>query len=271
MKKLLTAVIITLVFLSNMITVAAAGTEGAASYITDKLSSGIIALAYDAPKSDSKLKVMVEKDGKQVTYNLKNDGTTENFPLSMGDGEYKVSILENVVDNQYKYVSTENINLDIPDENQIFLASVQNVNWNENTSAVIKAKELTKGLKSDSQKIKAIYEYIISNVTYDFDKVNKLPKDYLPDIENTIKSGKGICYDYASTYAAMLRSLGIPTKLVKGYSTLVTGYHAWNEVYNSETGKWMVTDTTYDAQMKGAKHKYSLEKVASEYSKVFEY
>lgn len=271
MKKLLTAVIITLVFLSNMITVAAAGTDGAALYNTDKLSSGIIALAYDAPQSDSKLKVMVEKDGKQVTYNLKNDGTTENFPLSMGDGEYKVSILENVVDNQYKPVSTEKIKLDIPDEKQIYLASVQNVNWNMNSTAVAKAKELTKGLKSDSQKIKAIYDYMISNVTYDFDKITKLPKDYLPDIENTISSGKGICYDYASTYAAMLRSQGIPAKLVKGYSTLVTGYHAWNEVYDSESGKWIVTDTTYDAQMKVAKHKYSMEKSASEYSKVFEY
>ncbi len=270
MKKLFTAVIVTLVFLFNMMPAAAAGSDKTASYITDKLSSGIIALAYDA-QTDSKLKVMVEKDGQNVTYNLKNDGTTENFPLQLGDGEYKVSILENVVDNQYKYVSTKNIKLDLPDEKQIYLASVQNINWNTNMAAIIKAKELTKGLTTDSQKIKAVYDFLVNNVTYDFDKLSKLNNDYLPNIDNTIRTGKGICYDYASTYAAMLRSLGIPAKLVKGYSTLVDGYHAWNEVYDSENGKWIVTDTTYDAQMKVAKRKYSMEKSAKQYTKVHEY
>ena len=269
MKKLFAAVIIILAFVFNMTTVAAAA-DSTVSYNTNQLSSGIIALAYDA-QTDSKLKVMVEKGDKKVTYNLKNDGTSEKFPLQFGDGEYKVSILENVVDNQYKYVSTENIKLDLPDEKQMYLASVQNINWNANMAAIIKAKELTKGLKSDSQKIKAIYDYLVSNVKYDYDKLTKLPNDYLPNIDNTIASGKGICYDYASTYAAMLRSLGIPAKLVKGYSTYVNGYHAWNEVYSSETGRWIVTDTTYDAQMKLAKSKYSMEKNADKYTKVFEY
>jgi hypothetical protein len=268
MKKLLTASIIIAVFLTNMLTAAAAGSDAATSYNTDRLSSGIIALAYDA-QADSKLKVMVEKDGKKVTYNLRNDGLTENFPLQFGDGEYKVSILENVVDNQYKYVSTENIKLDLPDDKRLYLESVQNINWNKDMTAIKKANELTKGLKTDSQKIKAIYDYVVNNFSYDFDKLTKLSSDYLPDIDKTVASKKGICYDYASTFAAMLRSQGIPAKLVKGYSTLVTGYHAWNEVY--ENGKWIVVDTTYDAQMKKAKTKYTMGKKAGQYTKVYEY
>ena len=43
----------------------------------------------------------------------------------------------------------------------------------------------------------------------------------------------------------MLRSQGIPTKLVKGYSDNVDGYHAWNEVYINE--EWITIDTTLDA------------------------
>ena len=44
----------------------------------------------------------------------------------------------------------------------------------------------------------------------------------------------------------MLRSIGIPTKLVKGYKNDIDGYHAWNEVYISEKG-WVIVDTTYDS------------------------
>jgi transglutaminase-like putative cysteine protease len=112
--------------------------------------------------------------------------------------------------------------------------------------AIAKANEITRGLDSDKDKIESVYEYIINNVAYDHNKISTLPSNYVPDIDNIITSGKGICYDYASVFAAMLRSQGIPVKLVKGYSKNVTGYHAWNEVFDSETGEWITLDTTYE-------------------------
>jgi transglutaminase-like putative cysteine protease len=133
------------------------------------------------------------------------------------------------------------------------------------------ASKLTEGLSTDSKKIKAIYDYVINNLSYDYGKLAKLSTTYVPDIDNTIASGKGICYDFSSVFAAMLRSQGIPAKLIKGYSPNVEGYHAWNEVYNSDTGKWMVIDTTYDSQMKAANKKYSMEKKQSQYSVSYEY
>ena len=270
MKKFLVSLIIASAFLLNISVVNAAGLNSTALFNTAKLDSGILAVSYNTG-TESKLKVMIEKSGKKVTYNLKSDGTAENFPLQMGDGEYKVSILENIEGNKYKYISTENVNLDLADDNQVYLASVQNINWNSNMAAINKAVELTKGLKTDSQKINTIYNYLVNNVTYDYDKLATLSNDYLPNIDKTVASGKGICYDYASTFAAMLRSQDIPVKLVKGYSPNVTGYHAWNEIYNSETGKWMIVDATYDAQMKEAKVKYSMEKSTSQYTKVYDY
>lgn len=269
-KKLIVSLIIAIVVLLNISVVNAAGLSTAALFNTEKLDSGIITISYNTD-INAKLKVMIEKNGKKVTYNLNGDGKAESFPLQMGDGDYKVSVLENVEGDKYKYISTENVNLGLKDDNQVYLASVQNINWNSNMIAINKAADLIKGLKTDSQKVDTIYSYLVGNITYDYDKLANLSNEYLPNIDDTVISGKGICYDYASTFAAMLRSQGIPVKLVKGYTTNVTGYHAWNEIYDSETKKWMTVDLTYDAQMKAAKVKYNMEKKTSQYTKVYEY
>ncbi len=237
---------------------------------TSQINRGVVPLAYNTT-ADKKLKVIVEKDGKKVTYNLKNDGTVEYFPLQYGNGNYKVSVLENISGTKYKYLKSETVKLNLKNPNDVYLSSVQNINWNENMAAIKKANELTKGLKNDSEKIKKIYEFAVNNFSYDYEKLKTLNNDYLPDIDKTLKAKKGICYDYSSMIAAMLRSQGIPTKLVKGYADKVDGYHAWNEIYDESKGRWIIVDATYDSQMKAAKVKYSFEKKASAYRKVNEY
>ena len=57
---------------------------------------------------------------------------------------------------------------------------------------------------------------------------------YLPDLDEVLASGKGICFDYAALMAGMLRSQDIPCKLVVGYAD--TAYHAWISVWSPETG-----------------------------------
>ena len=269
MRKFLISIMVAAIFLINTLSVNAEGLVTKNVFDTSLVSSGVVKISYSL--NIKKLKVLVEKNDKRYSYNLKNDGTVESFPLQMGNGDYKVSILENIDGNKYKYVSTETINLDLKDQKLVYLTSTQNINWNYNMAVIKKAEELTKGLSNDSEKIKAIYNYILNNHEYDFDKLSKLSTDYLPNIDSFQKSGKGICYDYASTLAGMLRSINIPTKLVKGYSTNVKGFHAWNEVYNKSSDKWILIDTTYDSQMKAAKVKYTMVKDNSDYTKVSEY
>jgi len=270
LKKLFALIVTGFLIFSNLIIADAADMNSTARFDTNKLNSGIISVSYRADISN-KIKVLVEKSGETVTYNLKSDGTSESFPLQLGDGRYKVSVLENVEGNKYRYVSTESVTLDLTDDNQVYLESIQNINWNYNMAAIIKAGELTQGLNTDNQKVSAIYNYLVSNVTYDYGKLAKLSYDYLPDIDTTIAGGKGICYDFAATFAAMLRSQGIPAKLVKGYAKGVSGYHAWNEVFNSETGKWETIDTTYDSQMRAGKAEYSMIKDSARFTMVYEY
>lgn len=270
MRRFFISIIVGLVFFFNTAFVNADTLAASTIFNTTQISAGLIKVSCGTEK-DKKLKVLVEKDGKRISYDLKSDGTAENFALQMGNGDYTVSVLKNIEGNKYSYVSTENVKLDLADQKEVFLNSVQNINWNDDMAAIKKAKELTNGVKEDQDKINNIYNYIISNFKYDFDKLNRLTFDYLPDIDSTLASNKGICYDYSSVFAAMLRSVGIPAKLVKGYSTNVNGYHAWNEVYDRKTDKWIIIDTTYDSQMKAAKAKFKMEKESSEYTKVYEY
>jgi len=265
-KKLLIAILIGIILSFNIMPINATVNP---VVDTEKVEMGVVAVSYT---SDVKLKVTVEKSGKRVTYDLRNDGKTEYYPLQLGEGSYQVSVLENIGGTKYKRVQSKTVNLKLDDANKVYLASVQNINWNREMKAIKKANELTKGLKTDKEKINAIYQYLISNISYDYDKLKTLDSNYLPNIDKTLEEKKGICYDYSSTFAAMLRSQGIPAKLVKGYSK-ATGetYHAWNEVYLSETGKWIIVDTTYDAQMKLAKKKYTMQKNSKDFTKVYEY
>ena len=267
MKKLLVSLITAVVLITSVSVASAAPTP---MFDTVKLESGVVAVGYDSGSS-SRLKVLVEKNGKKLNYDLQNDGTIENFPLQMGEGTYIVSVLENTEGKKYKYISSKTIELDLENDNSVYLASVQNINWNYDMKAIKKAAQLTKGMKTDRQKINAIYKFMVNNFEYDYDKLETLEGTYIPNIDETLKSRAGICYDYSSLMAAMLRSQGIPTKLVKGYSPLVTGYHAWNEIYDSESGEWIVVDTSYDSQMKAQGRKYSMEKSEGQYKKVHEY
>lgn len=266
MRKLLIALLIGLILSFNILPIYATVTP---VVDTEMTQMGVVAISYN---SSARLKVTVEKSGKRVTYDLRNDGKTEYYPLQLGEGSYKVSVLENIGGTKYKSVQSKTVNLEMDDANKVYLASVQNINWNRDMKAIKKAEELTKGLKTDKEKINAIYQYLISNISYDYNKLKTLSSTYLPNIDETLEKKTGICYDYSSTFAAMLRSQGIPAKLVKGYST-ATGetYHAWNEVYLSDAGKWIIVDTTYDAQMKAAKKKYTMEKNEKNFSKVYEY
>lgn len=101
-------------------------------------------------------------------------------------------------------------------------------------NAVSTARDTVASAQSDLDAVADIYHYIIEHITYDEEKAASVKPGYLPDIDSTLSSGKGICFDYASLTAAMLRSQGIPTRLEIGYSGEV--YHAWISVYIEDKG-----------------------------------
>ena len=91
---------------------------------------------------------------------------------------------------------------------------------------------------------------------YDEEKAETVKSGYLPSVDETLKTKKGICFDYAALMTAMLRSSGIPTRLDIGYATNI--YHAWISTYLEEQGwvdnviqfdgkSWTMMDPTFAA------------------------
>lgn len=235
---------------------------------TSKTSIGLLRVNY-SNNSGKRIKLSVAKGGNTYYYNLQAKGNTEYFSLQMGSGQYALSILQNTSGSSYQVVASQTIDVNISDPLKVYLNSIQNVNWNSSMAAIVKAKALTSGMGSDADKVNAIYNFVISNIHYDNNKLSSVSTDYIPSIDSTLRSGTGICYDYASLFGAMLRGVGVPAKLVKGYTPNAQGYHAWNEVYYG--GRWVVIDTTYDSQMKAANQSVSMIKSSSQYNKSREY
>ncbi|REK69292.1 transglutaminase domain-containing protein [Paenibacillus paeoniae] len=232
------------------------------------LSSGVVSISY-AVKKNVKTKVMISKGKESYTYNLLAGKTEEKFPLQLGNGEYTIALLENISGKSYKVVKQSSLQLKLKDENVIYLNSVQNISWTSTDKATAKAQELVKGKKTDEERVKAIYNFITTTIVYDNKLAKAVPSDYLPDIERTLTMKKDICYGYASLFAAMLRSLDIPTKLVMGNTEYVDVYHAWNEVYLN--GKWVTIDTTLDAGTVQSKKNAVMIKDSKMYTKAKQY
>jgi hypothetical protein len=81
-------------------------------------------------------------------------------------------------------------------------------------------------------------------ISWVFTNIEKRPVIGLPDALTTMKNKKGDCNEHAALFAALSRSIGIPTTIATGV-TLFRGafyYHAWNEVCVNSV--WISLDST---------------------------
>lgn len=219
--------------------------------------------------SDNKTyKVKVAFGKYETYYDLYAINADEYFPLSYGNGNYNVTIFR-VTDPQKgtaQVVKNVSVKLNAKDKNAAFLSSHTRVAWEYANNTLKQADNLTKkASKGSSSTVDAVYNYIIKNVKYDYDKLEKgVSGSYIPDIDTVLKAKKGICQDYATLAAAMLRYEGVPTRMVFGYADTVGGaFHAWNEIYVD--GKWVPVDMTYDATYVQKGHSVKMAKSAGQF------
>ena len=231
---------------------------------TDQKNEGIIEVKINELQDNTKL--MVEKENTKYYYNM--DNKLERIPLQLGNGKYTISLLENISKNKFKVVDKRDFDINLEETTMVYLQSMKIVNW-KNTNASKLALKLTERSTSDEEKVKEIYSYIVNNITYDLDKPNNITNNYVPDLDEVMEASKGICYDYAALFGGMMRSIGIPTKLVMGYKDDIKGYHAWNEVYIN--GNWTTIDTTYDSCYRNNGMEFNMIKDKKNYTKDKEY
>ena len=191
--------------------------------------------------SDVKIKLQVFKDDETYTYDVVPN-KVQVYPLQLGNGSYTIKVMKNIVDTKYSelYVCYADVYLD--DEFDPFLRPSQYADYSKSSECVKKAAELAASSSSANDFITNVYTLVCKNIKYDRQKAANIQPGYIPVPDETLSTGKGICFDYASLAAAMLRSQGIPTKIIFGYVGQSGDlYHAWNMYYTKESG-WVAVE-----------------------------
>ena len=212
---------------------------------TSTASKGYVTVAVTSP---SRIKFQVVSGEMSYNYDVPQDGTPITVPLNMGDGTYALHVMQNTSDTNYVELSGEQIDVKLDNEFEPFIRPNMYCEYDASSECVKLAKDLVKDAANEGDALQAVCDYITSNVSYDHAKAEKLATTtgYVPNPDDTLKTGTGICFDYASLGAAMLRSLGIPCRVVTGYVSPDDIYHAWIVVYID--GSWRSAQFSVDKE-----------------------
>ncbi len=214
-------------------------------------SQGYVMIKYTG--SNPKVKIQIIKDT-TYTYDIANTGNYVTFPLTEGNGSYAIKVYENVSGTSYAQAVSQNISVTLADPLLPFLYPNQFCDFNAGSAVVSTSDALTADIADPVAKVAAIYNYVVSNFTDDYNKAATVQSGYLPVVDVTLATKSGICFDYAAVMTSMLRAQGIPTKLVIGYAGDV--YHAWVSIYIHGQGwidniiyfdgvNWQMMDPTF--------------------------
>lgn len=193
--------------------------------------------------SQKRLKVRIIKEDRTYTYDLNTQGDYEVYPLQMGNGNYQIRIMENVGGTSYALIYQTSIEVIMEDEKRVYQYPNQYAWFTLSYKSVLKSWELCIDLETVEEKVEAIYDFVTQHVDYDYEKARTVERGYLPNPDETLDTGKGICFDYSVLMAAMIRTQDIPVKVVIGNVVPEDILHAWNQVYLN--GKWELLDATF--------------------------
>ncbi len=137
-------------------------------------------------------------------------------------------------------------------------------------SAEALASQIQKDFSSDTEKVRAVYTWLATNITYDMNEYlngerlirfqyrnqrellekQQAIREYA--INNTFSDNKAVCEGFAQTFRKVCELMGIPSLFIDGYSKINVndigknpdiGDHAWNAV--KINNKWKLVDVTW--------------------------
>lgn len=226
--------------------------DGVVSIDVGSTRRGVVLVKINSGTSKA-WKCLLKGPSGSYQYDLLKRGVYEGVPLQMGSGAYKLTVYEQISGTSFATHTAHSFNVSLSSSLSPYTASSIIVDFSSGSASTAKAKSLVSGKTNQVARIEAIYNWVVDNIAYDRVLAGKITskevKTYIPDPDKTMSSRKGICYDYAALMAAMLRSQGIPTRLIMGL--VPQGYHAWNEVYLAGTG-WVVIASFNYRQVDGS-------------------
>lgn len=115
----------------------------------------------------------------------------------------------------------------------------------------------------------AVYQYVVDNLTYDFDRVkNNSPR--IGAFEVLKNPASAVCLEFTDLFIAIARAAGIPAREINGFaftqnsrerplSLVKDVLHAWPEYYDSDLQTWVMVDPTWGNTTGGVDYFYTLD------------
>ena len=118
--------------------------------------------------------------------------------------------------------------------------------------------------KTTYQKVQAIYNWITTNVKYDYSHLSD--PTYLTQYTAYAAAvqKKAVCQGYANLFYRLANDAGVDCRIITGkaYNGTQTEDHAWN-IVRMEDGKYYCLDATWDAGSSPAEYQYFLKGLTS--------
>ncbi len=111
----------------------------------------------------------------------------------------------------------------------------------QSEAIVATSNQITRGIKSDYEKARAIHEWVAKNVVYDYEYYRGDKATSWSSAENVLEHKLAVCGGFANLTQALLQAQGIPAVYVRGATGNVG--HAWNAAYVD--GDWIWIDSTW--------------------------
>lgn len=263
----------------------------------------MLTVRYVSPTQSNGCKAMLSVNGVQGEHGSFSDGTVVlQFDFAgMADGIYETVIFEQVLaeglttyfsgynslkisvsgGNAYFYFpagASEEVFYQYVCENvdpkefvgfPVYAYDCKNLN-----EIVTTALALTEGMTTDEQKVRAIHDWLATNIAYDYDAYYKNEYNRQADPEWVFENQRGVCSGYARLARIMFGAVGIPCLNISGVASsnnsLMANYeysgtnHEWNLVYVGN--QWKILDITWDSLNKYYGNSYDVSGQLPRYS-----
>lgn len=192
----------------------------------------------------------------KITVAASNGSYKTNISLRDGAGVYAIQVFQNnKVDRytSYSYLSASKV--ENTDERDMSFLLPSTMVQSDAPEIIALVKELTRNATSQREAVKAIHDYVATNVNYDYDSYRDgsyATKSF--DALSILKRPLTVCSGYANLFAAMVRAYGVKVKVIHGKGVVRGGLedHAWNEVLLD--GEWRNVDSTWNSNIKSSKY-----------------
>ena len=194
--------------------------ESLAGYIREKMTDRVEIIEFSVP---------ADWDGRETVGQVLRDSTVETDKANQGDYLRKsINFVEYSI-GQYENDITITFNIDYNTTAQ------QEKLVDKKITEIL--TELDIRNKGEYEKISAIYNYIINNVTYNLNTENNLKYTAYGALYN----GEAVCQGISQLFYSMAKEAGISCRMIVGDAG---GPHAWNIA--SIDGLYYLLDPTFD-------------------------